>query len=345
MAERYYNIHNIVKFKIVNRNHFKWQFSNIYEAYKNFETGKTDNFDFVVYLGKFIPSNQDCNIINNKYYVKEDYFYCKKDSYKFANWEFEISGFEDGATTVRISSNFTGYLWKSMFIIEFLIQYKLNEKGYSIVHASCVSRDNQGFLFSARSGGGKTTIAMDLVEKGFKMLGDNFVIVHRGDVLSYFSSLNIFTYNLAPIMKRNFGTKNKAILSLKWLFYKATKGYIKIFTKINPKEIFSELTVDETKLDAVFLLLPRREVKIEKIGKKELCDHLVMNQKLDTPLFLEYLSEYSYMFPKTKLSTYWKRYEENLRKNLPDDISIYKVRVPQKYEEKVFEKILEVISK
>lgn len=345
MAERYYNIHDIVKFKIVNTNHFKWQFSNIYEAYKNFETERMDNLDFIVYLGKFTPSNQDCYIINNKYYVKEDYFYCERDSYKFANWEFEMSGFEDGFTTVRISSNFIGYMFMSGFIIEFLIQYKLNEKGFSIVHASCVSRDNRGFLFSARSGGGKTTIAMNLVEKGLKILGDNFVILHQGDVLSYFSSLNIFTYNLVPIVKRNFGIKNKIILGLKELLYKTTLGYIKIFTKVNPKEVFSELTVDETKLGTVFLLLPRREVKIEKIDKNELCEHLVMNQKLDTLLFLGYISEYSYTFPESKMGTYWNRYKVNLNRNLPGNISFYKIEVPQKYDKKVFEKIFEVISK
>lgn len=343
LKEKYYNIHGIVKFKIVNTTPFEWQFSNIYGAYKNFETDEIDNFDFVVYLGKFTPSNQDCYILEDKYYVREDYFYCKKASYKFTNWEFEMYGFEDGATTVRISSNLLGYMWMSGFIIEFLIHHKMNEKGYPIVHASCVSRDNRGFLFTARGGGGKTTIALNFVEKGFKLLGDNFVILHQGNVLSYFSPLNIFTYNLAPIVKKNFGTKNKVIHGVKELFYKATRGYIKIFTKINPKEIFPELTVDETKLNAVFLLLPREEVQIEKIDKTKLCDHLVINQKLDSLFFLEYISEYSYVHPESKLATYWKRYRENLERNLPEGIPIYKVEVPQKYDEKVFEKILEVI--
>ena len=345
LTEKSYNIHDIVTFKIVNTNPFKWQFSNIYGAYKNFEVEEIDNLDFVVYLGKFIPSNQDCYIINNKYYVKKDYFYCERDAYKFGKWEFEMSGFEDGITTARISSNLIGYMFMSGFIIEFLIQYKLNEKGYPIVHASCVSRDDHGFLFSARSGGGKTTIGMNLVERGFNILGDNFVILHRGDVLSYFSSLNIFTYNLAPIVKKNFGTKNKVILGLKELFYEATRGHIKIFTKINPKEIFPELTVEETKLNAVFLLLPGRGMKIEKISKGELINHLVMNQQLDTLSFLEYISEYSYVLPECKLATHWKRYEENLKANLPDNIPFYKVEVPQKYDSEVFEKIWEMILK
>jgi hypothetical protein len=345
MTEKYYNIHDIVKFKITHTSPFEWQFGNIYGAYKNFETTKTDNLDFVVHLGKFTTSNQDCYIINNKYYVKEDYFYCKKDSYKLTNWEFEMSGFEEGTTIVSISSNFPGYLCMSGIIVDFFIHFKMNEKGYPLIHASCVSKDNHGFLFSARSGGGKTTIALNLVENGFKFLGDNFSVLSNNEIMSFLSQLNIFTYNLSPVIRRNFGFKNKVILGLKELLYKVTSGYIKIFTTINPCDVFPDLIADKSKLDNIFLIIPKEEFYIEKIGKDGLVDYLVMNQKLDTLFFLEYISEYSYVFPDSKLATHWKIYKENLNRNLPNNIPLYKVEVPQKYDKRVFEKILEVISK
>jgi len=346
VSEKYYNIHDVVKFKIVTKE-FEWKFNNIYRAYKNFETTKTDELDFIVYIGKFTPSNQGCHILEDKYYIKEDYLYCKKDSYKFTSWEFEMSGFESKYTVIRISSNTLGYMWMSGFIIEFMIHYKMNEKGYSIVHASGVSRNNRGFIFSARGGGGKTTIALNLLERGFKMLGDNFVILHGEEVLNYISPLNIFTYNLAPIIRKNFGIKNKTILMLKEVIYRVTGGYIKIFTKLNPKEIFPELTIDKTKLDMVFLIVTREEVEriqVKKIGKTELLNHLIMNQMLDTLLFLPYILEYSYMFPNSKLAGHWVRYRKNLEKNLPNSMPIYRIEVPQKYKTDVFERILEVIA-
>jgi len=348
MEERYFNIHDIVKFKIVNTTPFKWQFKNIYGSYENFEAVKTDDLDFIVYLGRFKPTNQDCYITEEKYYIKEDYFYCQKDSYKFTNWEFEMSGFENGDTIIRIFSNIPGYMWMSGFIIDFMIHYKMNEKGYPILHASCVSKDNRGFMFSGSGGTGKTTITMNLLEKGFKMLGDNYIILKKGEVFSYLSLLNIFTYNLAPIIKSNLGVKNKIILGLKEIIYRVTQGYIKIFTKLNPKEIFPELTIDKIKLDTVFLILRKKELKemqIKKIDKIKLCEYLVTTQMLDnTCLFLPYIAEYSYIFPESKLATYWERYKKNLEENLPDDILIYKVEVPQKYDKEIFEKILEVIS-
>ena len=342
--ERYFNIHDIIKFKIITKDIFGGKFKNLYGQYKNFEVEKRDDLDFIVYLGDFTPNNQNSTILEGKYYVKDDYFYCARDSYKFTNWKFELSGFDNGNTAVRISSNFSGYLWMAGFIIDFLIHYKMNKKGFPIVHASCVSQDNKGFLFSARGGGGKTTIAINLLDKGFKILGDNFVILHKGNVLSYFSPLNIFTYNLAPIMKKNFGIKRRVILILKELVYKATGQYIKIFTIVNPKEIFPNLMLNNTELNTIFLLLPKDDILIEEIDKETLIKRLVINQKLDTSFFLEYISEYSYMFPDSELATHWKRYEENLNRNLSNNIKIYKMQVPQKYDENVFERILEVIS-
>lgn len=345
MTERYYNINNIVKFKIFDEQLFKIKLNNIYDAYRNYEVNKKiEDIDFSVHLGKFKPSNENCNIINNKYFIKEDYFYCKEDYFKFAKWEFEIYGFEKDKTMVNISSNFVGYMFMSGFIIDFLIHYKLNDKGYSIIHASCISKNDKGILFAARSGGGKTTLAMAFIKRGFNILGDNFIILYQGDVISYFSHLNIFKYNFVPIIKNKIGLKIKFTIYLKEFLYKLTSGYFKIFTKINPKDIFPELIIEKSKLHTIFILLPKKELKIEKIDKITLCRQMVMNQKLDTLIFLNYILEYSYVCPTGKLSMHWIRYEDNLINNLIYT-SFYQVEVPKKYDTDIFERMYDFVNK
>lgn len=345
MIEKYYNIHNIIKFNVVDKNTFCGK-GNFYKEYENFETvEKIDELDFTVYFEKFTPSNQSCYITEEKYYIKEDYFYCKSDSYKFGKWEFEMSGFESNNLTIRYSSNLIGYFFTSQFIIDFPVHFKLNEKGYSIVHGSCVSKDNRALLFTARGGAGKTTIALNLMERGFNLLGDDLTILNKGSVIGFLSPLNIFTYNLAPIVREKLGIKNKAVLELKNLLYKITGGNIKLFMQINANDIFKESITDESELKSIFFLIPKDRFRVDHMNKKELIECLLINQKLDTPFFHSYLLEYSYMFPESKLSRYWERYKENLERNLPDDIPTYKVEVPQKYDSEVFEKILEVISK
>lgn len=343
VTEKLYNIHDIVRFKIVKETNI-WDnlFSNIDIEYKNFETERGGDADFTIYIGNFTPSNRDCYILDDTYYIKEDYLYCK-DSYKLAKWDFEMSGFEGDNGIIHISNNLIG----SMFIsplIDFLISFKMNERGYPLVHSSCVSKNNHAYLFPARSGGGKTVMSLYFVEKGFDFLGDNFVVLDKDNVLSFLSPLNIFTYNLAPIIKNNLGLKTRTILSLKYLLYKMTMGYAKIFTKINVKDVFQNSIIDESKLGSIFLLIPKKEFYIEKISKEELINYLVMNQKLDSLSFFKYMLEYSYMFPDSNMATHWTRYKENLRKNISEDIPIYKIEVPQRYDAKVFERIYEVIK-
>jgi hypothetical protein len=339
-----YNIHNIVRFKIVKgTNILDSSLSNLDIEYKNFETDDLDTPDFTIYIGNFTPSNQDCYILDDTYYISEDYLYCK-DSYKLAKWEFEMSGFENGDMIIHISNNLVGNMFLSP-LIDFLISFKMNEREYPLVHGSCVSKNNQAYLFPARSGGGKTVTSLYLVEKGFDFLGDNFVVLNEDNVLSFLSPLNIFTYNLAPIIKNSLKLKTKIILSLKHLLYKMTLGYAKIFTKINVRDIFPDLIVDKSKLDSIFLLIPKEEFSIEKISKEELINHLVINQKLDSLPFLKYMLEYSYMFPDSKLATHWNRYKASLRKNIREDIPIYKIDVPQRYDADTFEDIFKVLQK
>lgn len=340
--EKNYSIHNIITFKIINKDNFLNRLlSNIDLEYKNFETERVDNPDLTIYLGDFIPSNQECCIFDNHYYVKEDYFYCR-DSYKVAKWGFEMSGFESGDMKIQISTNSFASIIISGFLIDPLINFKLNEKGYSLIHGSCVSKDDHAHLFTAQGGGGKTSTALYAVEKGFDFLGDNFTILDKGCVRSFLSPLNIFSFNLVPPVWKNMKIKSKAEFYLKNLLYKLTR--LRIVTKINTREIFPNSLNDESKLKSILVLLPKEKFHITEIDKKELINHLVANMKLDSFPFIKYMMEYSYMFPESKLATHWRCYEENLKKNLDDDITIYKVEVPQKYDMKTFEEIWRIIQ-
>ena len=341
--EKSYNIHGLVRFKIINRSNFlNGIFNTVNLEYKNFESEAINDPDFTIYLGDFHPANQECGILDNEYYVKEDYFFCE-DSYKTAKWKLEMSGFGSGDMKVRISTNPFASMIISGFIIDSLIIFKMNEKGYPIVHGSCVSKDNKAYLFTAQGGGGKTSTALYAVEKGFNFLGDNFIILDKGYALSFLSPLNIFSFNLVPIVKRNMGIKNKAEFYFKDLFYKVAG--LRIVTKINVKETFPDSLNNNSKLESVFLLMPKEKFDIVEIGKEELIRYMVANMKLDSFPFVKYMMEYSYMFPESRMATHWDRYEENLGRNLSKDIPIYKVEVPQRYDMKTFENIFNVMER
>ena len=337
--EKYYNVHDIVTFKIIENIGLLGRLLGGDSELRDFESIRMVKPDFTVYFGKFTPHNQDCYFIDEKYYIKENYLYCK-DSYRHVKWELEMSGFERGNMVVCLNCNLPGKMFASDLIINHLIWLKLNEKGYPIIHGSGVSKDGKAYVFAGQGASGKSSIALNLIERGFKLLGDHFVILNNGYVMSYPSPLHIMSFNIIPPVKENMSLKHKVFFySNELLFKLAGRGTA---TKINVKGIFPSLLEDKAKLHSIFLLLPKEKFRVERMRREDLISHLVMNQKLESlPSFIKYMVEYSYLFPQSNMATYWKRYEENLRRALSPEIEIFKLEVPRRYDAKTLNEILQ----
>lgn len=325
----YFNIHNIVRFRITTRGLLPRLLSQrLIREYDYFQTDHLDEVDFAVEIGSFEPANDGCHVLEDRqYFVKEGYFYCE-DSYKLAKWAVELSSIDSGVTRVRIEPNLFGYLFVGGYIIDFLLRFNANKKGVPFVHGSALSKDGKAYLFPARSGSGKTVLAMKLLEKGYNLLGDNFVMLDNGRVLSYPSRMNIFFYNLAPPIRKRLGAGTLFFLWLKYLLYRLSFGYAKIFTPVSVQQIFAEKIRDEARLNKVFLLLPTdAEPGVEALSREDLIASLVLNNKLDGFPFHNYALEYAYIFPESDLATHWVRLAENYRRALGQGASCFKATI------------------
>ncbi|MFC1908883.1 hypothetical protein ACFLXD_03345 [Chloroflexota bacterium] len=341
-VEKYYSIHGIVTFKVVAENLPR----RLKMEYTNFESDTKDNPDFTVYLGKFTPDKEGCQVLDAKYLVKHDYFYTE-DSYKMGRWRLELTGLEKGNLVVRLHTNVIGTLLADMFIcarvIDPLISFVMNVKGYSTVHAAAVSKNGEAYLFPSQSGAGKTTTAAYFTQDGFDFLGDDFVILHQGKILSYLTPLNIFGYNLNAIVRAKVGTVYRAIIRLKNLLYKTTAGYIKIFSKLNPKDFFATST--ESGLKAVYFLVQGEKLSVNIMSRAELLSRLFINWEMEFYPFNRYMLEYAYAFPDSNIAHLFERYQEKLSENLPENLHIFRVEVPKKYTRDTFETIKRAVNK
>lgn len=344
--KHYFSINDILRFVVIdNTGYFNRMFDTLNIHYENFKLeDEPNNYDLIIELGKFNPKLENNYISNGgKLYLRENYIFVSEEKYKGAKWRFELQGLNDRITTAKIDCNALGRLFITGNVIDFLIHLKLMEKGYPIIHASAVSKNNSAFAFSSRGGGGKTTIALELVSKGYSFLGDNYVVIHNGDILSFPTSLSIFTYNLAPIIVKNMRFKKRVAVGFRSLIYKLSMGYAKFFTKINPKRICNNIQ-RSAKLRTTFILMPRMDISSDLISIKEIdldefIKMILYNQMLEFPFFGKYIKEYSYFFPQKNFSQHWKRYEDTLRKNFNNDSLFYKIVVPEKYDKNVFEGI------
>ncbi len=346
---RYYSVDGAVKFQIKNSaSALKQYFDTTEIQFANFLSEKNIQQDLTVELGPFVREDRPHTILDDTYYIAEDYIYFK-DKRKLSKWEVEISDIGK-SPKARIATNLVGNINAPLNIIEFLIQYSLLKKQISIIHASGVGKDGKCVIFPARSGGGKTTVALSLLDRGFSYLGDNYIILDKTVAKSYISPLNIFTYNLLPIVEKNLSSRQRLSMFLKKNFYTLTGGYFKIFEKINPASLFGDLIVNDLPISLICLLEVtnksiRNDFHVKEISKEVLIKKLRYNMELDLLSFSKYIYSYGYMFPQSTLSKFWQLYEQVLKRNLPDDITAFSIEAPLRWTPDRIGEIVELIER
>jgi len=340
-----YNIHDILKFRIVINKKFNlFNYLNI--EHRFFEVSDIDKPDIILNIGKFIPSNEDCYIVNDKYYMKENYFYCK-DSEDRTRWEIEIFGFESGDMIINFDIQIPGVrsllpiLSAHNLFLSSVIDYKLSNKGYFLLHSAGLGKDNKAFLLAGMGGAFKTTLAMDFIRKaGFGFFGDERVIFHDGQIWSYPVGLVSFDYRcryLPTEKKRNFLDK---INLVKY--------------NINNYNNLDKLNVnipEMSELCALFFIVKQSTKKSMTINEYDLekaVDKLIINNKIEmnhvympnlmgissNPYF-DYTHAYSFIFPESMVAAQW----DNMKNKLIDilkRVPIYAIEIPMKYDDVVF---------
>jgi len=342
-----YNIHDIIKFEILIKDRFflRSYFYRFQHEFEYFKTNHVDNPDFTVEVGPFKPDTRGCySLEEDQFFIKENYLYTR-DSYKIARWEVEISDLDKAPVKVKVNPNFSGHLFFGPYIIDFLLRVKMNQKGYPFIHGSGVVKDGKAFIFPARSSSGKTITTMHFLDNGFNLLGDNFVIIaNKNKVYSFPSSMNVFNYNLAPKIKNTLSQQALLILKLKHLLYKATCGYIKIFTPVSVKKLFPEQICNSATVETICLLQVSNKYKVDQISKADLVESLLLNNQMDAYPFINYITEFAYVYPDHWLSCHWHNLRSNYQKLVENIDKHFKVTLPRKISSAVLAELDKIIN-
>lgn len=65
------------------------------------------------------------------------------------------------------------------------LQMALGQRGFLLLHASAVERDGRAVLMTGISGAGKSTLAALLMGRGWRMMGDEFVLIDPATGMAY----------------------------------------------------------------------------------------------------------------------------------------------------------------
>lgn len=330
MVVKCYNIHNIVKFKIIDRhNHTKNFLTHLNEAYSYFEVDKIDKPDIIFNIGPFNESIEDAQILDEKYYVKKNYLFCR-DSYKKAKWKLQIHGFEKGMMKVDVNTNTFGQLFISGYIIDPIVRLKILEKGNSMIHAACLSKDGTGYILAARSGVGKTFTSISLADRGLNFLGDNWIILHGSEILSFPCPLKIFSFNMSKVVADKLSHTAKIWLKIKNVVFILTGGYVKIYSTIEPHKIIPDSIIDKAKNKVLLFAIKGKKFDIKSnVNRDDIISQLVTNNMFEMFPFFTYMLEYSFVFPESKIALFVDNMREYLKKYLKN-VKIYKLYLPEK---------------
>ncbi|GAB4315545.1 MAG: hypothetical protein Kow0019_15730 [Methanobacteriaceae archaeon] len=356
---RHYNIHNLIKFQIV-RDKYNDRFKDLNLPFSFFEVDNTTNPDIILNIGPFNPSNDECYLIDHKYYIKENYFYCK-DSGGLANWEVEIKCFEKGNTIINYNGFISGpesFLYPDLLpqdiFLRPILEYKLNKKGYYLVHCAGISNNNSGYLFTGRGSSYKSSLAMDLVRKyNYDLLGDDKVIVGENlDLFSFPVHLKAFEFKVSNMQDENFRSSGKLQLKSIINFYKFLKNL-----KVNKDYKKNKISIiQSSKLKSLFFVnktnyLNKVQVSENPSLSKKLClNNLSEIVKGHTFMFFDYgqyfykyVIAYSFIYPENSLKKHWHKSNMELGKFL-GNTPIYEIFINKDYNDSILNKVQDFIK-
>lgn len=108
-----------------------------------------------------------------------------KETYILESWSRDITvrvNYQKGIIRSYLSSQckFSREAIEDLLIFRPL-RLMLSKYGFFIIHAGCVAKDDRGILIPSVYGKGKTITTLHLVRKGFKFLGDEYILLKESN--------------------------------------------------------------------------------------------------------------------------------------------------------------------
>jgi hypothetical protein len=196
--------------------------------------------DIEVAIGDFKPNLEGCLALDRRYWARPGYFYLE-ESDKGLSWRAEIVGLDrDSGATLRVRfahgpRNRYRMPWclfpdlvAHLYVLWPLLECELAARGLYLVHAGGVEKNGRATLIAGRGGVNKTAIVAELVRRGWRPMGDDFVLLQRTPagttrVRALPTSPRWFEFQLRHMQDEDLSVIDKLRL-LRFLYRKKTVG-------------------------------------------------------------------------------------------------------------------------
>jgi len=339
-----YSVHDFLSFRIISDS-FTKGLSKLNRPFNYFlSDNENRDPDVVVKIGQFKRKNIPAYIVDNKYFIAEDYFYCKDNDGR-TKWELEMNGFESDHVEINFRGNSSSvgqlimpdYLVQNIILRPLLEVLMLRRKRYPI-HSLGLIYEGNAILFAARGGAHKTRMSMEIVRtRKADLLGDDWNILDEsGTLFSYPFLPEIMRYRAS---KQQTGEISSPINKIKFLMTRGNQGELsQLYSKKNGKVksiILASRTIGEN--DTIISRLEKNEVPTRLISSNQLE---MMNEGIGASIpFFRYMQIYSYIFPNSRLANHWIKAKEFLGRTLKD-VPSFEMKMQDQYDHSIFEAVL-----
>lgn len=231
----YFDIHGIFRFRARARNPEIGK--GLFKEFFLFKSGRIKDLDLDIIISK--PENEA-----QYYKIHDEYLDSKGRSMTASvnigtvarpkNCLLEIKNLLGKKVTVITDCEDVNFLQHG--VIEAIMRFKLPQKGYAIVHGSCVGDNKNAYLFPAFGNTGKTTASVNLAARGYVFFSDDLTIISKsGYAYSLPRSIHVFhpDFKYYKIFKKKI---RKGLIKKAWL------GILELNRKILPPNIKVLLT-------------------------------------------------------------------------------------------------------
>ena len=315
------NIHDLVRIELVGEPKEIQQFFRDEMGF--FETNSLDkDLDIRITFTKQIELGDDVKFIGTTMAYQGEVLYLIEGGKKI---RIPLKALEERKYEVICETGFPFSRLQGLLVIFFIEQVLLN-KGATFVHSSGVCFNDKSLLFAAWANTGKTSMAMEFLDKGADYISEDLPIVKKdGTILAYPGRLNLVGPTAVRLLKKKrffnqeymmWNIIKSALLVFGIVFQKAPVDSIKragIIASQREQELIPGVQVSysaifpharirkSTNLDTVFFLTKTTasEIEIEEPESEfiidKICCSLLYETNLTAPGLYEFLR---FAFPR-----------------------------------------------
>jgi len=346
MKSSFLNIHNFLKVQINQAQEHEF-IKDINHPFSYFEVELVEHPDIILNVGDFEPQNSGCSVVDHKCHIKKDYIYSSEKIDKIP-MRIEINGLDSSPTVINVhmgKRRFRQHLFPSLLaqniILRPIIDFKLLQQRVLSIHAAGAAGPHGALILPGRGGAFKTTVMMDLIrELGYKFLGDDRIIIFRSTAYSYPIHQKLFYFRVSEMKSEEFGPLDK----FKYVLYQARKHETaKLILESAPLwKIYC--MVKWTGIGVGTQMFENNEL-VRRITKSHQMENIISPKIMgvSTGKVYEYFAAYSFIFPESKIASYWNDYAELVAQNLAGT-EFTEISLPQTYTPGIFADLVETLG-